>query len=119
MTFGVKSSDPIRSTVPRLARVQFLGEKLWAALVQVRAQSGNLIAQDGVVFGERVSDHERVKHAKSQDEQERCSERKKQNKPGGDGAGLTPRPHSPRPPRPGSSRISEDEGDDENETSKR
>jgi hypothetical protein len=62
VTFGVKNSDPIRGTLSGLARVQFLGEKLRAVLVQLGAQSGNLIAQNCVVFGEGVADHERVEH---------------------------------------------------------
>jgi hypothetical protein len=53
--------------------------------VEVRAQSGDFVCQHSVVFGERVSDNERVKHAKPADEQEHCRHRKKQNKPGGDG----------------------------------
>src|SRR5437879_2171926 len=43
---------------------QFFAENIRAALVEVRAQSRDLVGQNGVVFGECVSNNEPIKHAK-------------------------------------------------------
>jgi hypothetical protein len=54
--------------------------------VEICVKSCDFIGQNSVVFDKRVSDNDRVKHAKPAREQERCRQREKQNKLGGDGA---------------------------------
>src|ERR1051326_1557233 len=92
-TLRVEYSNPIRRTLALAATVQFLSKRGRAALVEVRAQGGNFVRQDSVVFGGCMSHNERVKHAKPAREQDRCGHRKKENKPKGDGAALCARRH--------------------------
>src|ERR1051326_5720708 len=92
-TLRVEYSNPIRRTLALAATVQFLSKRGRAALVEVRAQGGNFVRQDSVVFGGCMSHNERVKNAKPAREQDRCGHRKKENKPKGDGAALCARRH--------------------------
>ena len=62
------------------ARFQFLAEKLWSTLVEVRAQGRDLVSQDRVVFRERVSNNDPIKHAEPAGKQQRRGQRKKHDK---------------------------------------
>ena len=79
MAFGIKNPDPIRGVVAGMARFQFFAEKLWAGLVEVRAYSGNLVGQNGIVLRECVLDNDPIKHAESAGKQHRRGQRKKQD----------------------------------------
>ena len=65
---------------------QFFSNPGGSALFEVRSQCGNLVGQNGVVFGERVPNNDPVKHAESAGKQQGRGQRKKQNKLGGNGA---------------------------------
>jgi hypothetical protein len=59
------------------AGFQFFAEKFWPALVEVGAQSGDLIGKDGIVFGEGVPNNNPIKHAEPAAKQQRRCQRKK------------------------------------------
>ena len=48
---------------------QLFGEHLGSVLAKIRAQGEHFVGQNGVVFGERVADYDRIENAKSADEQ--------------------------------------------------
>src|SRR5206468_10637458 len=75
---------------------QLFGEHLGSVLAEIRTYGGQLVGQNGVVFGERVADYDRIENAKSADEQQRRRQRKEQNKLERDGTRVIALPH-PRP----------------------
>jgi hypothetical protein len=56
--------------------LQFFAEIFWPALLKVHTQSGDLIGQDSVVFGEGVPNNNPIKHAESAGKQESGGQRK-------------------------------------------
>ena len=62
------------------AGLQVFAENFWSTLVEVRAQSGDLVGQDGVVFGKRMPNNDPIKHAESAGKQHRRGQRKKHDK---------------------------------------
>jgi hypothetical protein len=83
-----------------ISRRQLCGQGAGSVLAESRAYSGNFVGQNCVIFGERVSDNDRVKHAQPAGEQKSRGQRKEQNELECDGA-LFIRHSRPRaPPRP-------------------
>src|ERR1043166_4873971 len=82
----VEDPNPVGGMSPGAVGHQFFGKRVGSVLAQICAYREHLIGQNGIVFGERVADYDRIKNAKSASEQQRCRHRKEQNKLERDGA---------------------------------
>src|SRR5439155_11969910 len=65
MALRIEHSDPISGMLVGSMGFQFFSNPGGSALFEVRSQCGNLVGQNGVVFGERVPNNDPVKHAES------------------------------------------------------
>jgi hypothetical protein len=68
----IEHPDPISGVLAWLAAFQLFSENTRATLMEISAQSCDSVGQNRIIFGNRVLNNDRVKHAKPAGEQERC-----------------------------------------------